>query len=346
MHLAPRNALARDRGIFRAALAVALLAAFTAAAADLPVEQLPLPGLRIDGAPASAHTQGLEIVNGNFYLTARRDDVRPRRALLLKSAPDRLDWEVWDITPAGASGEVSSMDHPGGMQSDGKRLWIPLAESRRQGRSVIRVFPLAGLAKDRRLEPELEFAVQDHIGAVAVSAARNLVLGASWDTEKIYVWDLTGRWQRTLEGIELQKRGLGAVDGPHGRAGLTVQDWKLQGGALYASGLFRIPGETLPPPASRLSRLTHFLKPDFEQRSITLPLQPVRWDGGDGPRTPRGNANAGRDGPRTVELAHEAMALNGRWVYFVPEDLGTTNRVFRVKVSTLLNLPGRAPSSP
>lgn len=30
------------------------------------------------------------------------------------------------------------------MQSDGKRLWIPIAETKRKGRSIIRVFPLAG----------------------------------------------------------------------------------------------------------------------------------------------------------------------------------------------------------
>lgn len=298
-------------------------------AADLPVEPVELPALRLEGVAATAHTQGLEIVGKEFYVTARRDDVRPQRALLLRTAPGRRDWEMWDITPGSAPGENASLNHPGGMQSDGLRLWIPLAESRRQGRSLIRVFPIAGLSKGRSPLPELEFKVNDHIGAVAVSAARRVAIGASWDTEKVYVWDLGGQLQRILEGVELQRRGLGAINGPGGRAGLAVQDWKLQGRGLSASGLFKIPGERSAAPASRWLHFTHFLEPDCQAQSITLPLQSTSWDANATERSPGDLGIRGASLPQ-VELAHEAMALKGPWVYFLPEDLGATNRAFRV----------------
>src|SRR5690349_10380002 len=109
------------------------------------------------------------------------------------------------------------------MQSDGKRLWIPLAESVRHGKSVIRVFTLDRLVVGQAAAPDFEIPVSDHIGAVAVDIGRQLVFGASWETEAVYVWNFDGRLQRTLSGPQLKSRSLGAVPGPDGRAGLTVQ---------------------------------------------------------------------------------------------------------------------------
>ena len=270
-----------------------------------------LPPLRIEGQPAKAHTQGLELAGGKYYLTARRDDVRPRRALLLRTDPAATDWDVWDITPVDARGALTVLDHPGGMQSDGTRLWIPLAESKRNSRAIVRAFLLADLVAGRPLKPVFEFPVSDHIGAVAVSTEHGLLFGANWDTEKVYVWDLKGSLQRTLRGDELGARGLGVVAGPEGRAGVAVQDWKVVGDRLYASGLFRSPKLAAASPASRLCWFEHFLEPDFQRRTVTLPR---------------------RDG---IELAREAMAISGGSVYFLPEDLGASNRLFRVALAEL-----------
>src|SRR5206468_7568295 len=94
---------------------------------NLTIDEIPLPELRIDGQPAKAHTQGLELAGASYYVTARREDVRPKRALLLRTAKSATHWDVWDITPRD-SGNAILLDHPGGMQSDGQRLWIPLAQ--------------------------------------------------------------------------------------------------------------------------------------------------------------------------------------------------------------------------
>lgn len=225
---------------------------------SLTVEVIKLPALRINGQPATAHTQGLEMAGGRYYVTVRRDDVRPKRALLLRTETAGPAWDVWDITPVNPGGAVTALDHPGGMQSDGKRLWIPTAESKRNGRSVIRVFPLAGMVAGQPLKPEFEFAVNDHIGAVAVAADRGLVFGANWDTETVYVWDLEGHLKRTLTGAALGLRGLGVVAGSDSRSGVAVQDWKVIGDRLFASGLFRAPGSETVPPKSRLMSFTGF----------------------------------------------------------------------------------------
>ena len=293
------------------ACAALLLPGVQALAGDLRFESVGLPGLRIDGQAAIAHTQGLEVLGGKYYVTARRDDLVPKRALLLRTAASRMDWDVWDITPSFGVGTVPALDHPGGFQSDGKRLWIPIAESNRKGHSVIRVFPLTEMVRGQPLTAEFEFRVNDHIGAIAVFVDKEFVLGASWDTETIYVWDLAGQLQRTLNGPELESRGLGAARGPNSRPGLAVQDWKMVDGRLFASGIQRGP-EIDSSPQNQFLCFVGFFESGFQRQLVVLP-----------------NSHG-------VELAREGMAISDGLVYFLPEDLGASNRVFRASVSDLM----------
>jgi Family of unknown function (DUF6454) len=294
------------------ALAVFVLLGNQCAAENLPVKIIKLPPLRIQGKSARAHSQGLEIVSTNYYVTARREDVLPKRALLLRTDAHRRDWDVWDTTPTDARGDLTALNHPGGMQSDGKRLWIPLAESKRHGRTQIRAFAIAGMVAGQTLKAEVDFSVNDHIGAVAVSAGRRLIFGANWDTEVVYVWDFEGRLQQTLKGPELEARGLGVVSGVRRRAGLAVQDWKMIGDRLFASGLFRGAAVVPEPSQSRLVIFNDFSKPEFQQKSISLP----KHDG--------------------TELAREAMAVSDGLINFLPEDLGPSNRIFQVSLPDLM----------
>jgi len=293
------------------ALILLLAAGPMVRAGDAVLDSVDLPPLRVLGQPAEAHTQGLEVLNGFYYVTARREDVRPRRALLLRTASGRSDWDVWDITPAESSSNGIVLDHPGGFQSDGRRLWIPVSESRRNGRTMIRVFPLAGLKAGTRLEPEREFPAEDHIGALAVDVSHELVFGASWDTETVLIWDFAGRLQRTLAGAALEQRGLGVAANDPRRVGLAVQDWKIIGSRLIASGLLPAAATDSQGVRSRLVLFDRFPDPDFRKREITLPV------------------------PRGVELAREAMALSEGTIWFLPQDLGASNRLFRLPLAEL-----------
>jgi hypothetical protein len=286
-----------------------LLANTSLRAEDLAIKEIPLPPLRIQGQPAKAHTQGMELVDGKVFVTARRDDVHPRRALLLRAEPAAESWEVWDITPLVGHGEPTNLDHPGGMQSDGTRLWIPLAESRRNGRSLIRAYRLKDLEAGRTLRPDVEFPVSDHIGAVAVFAEQRWLLGASWDTEKVYLWDFDGRLLRTLGASELKSRELGVAAGEEARSGLAVQDWKFVGNRLFASGLLRASTASGVATESRLICFSNFMEADFQRRTVKLPLV------------------------KGTQLAREAMAISDGFVHFLPEDLGATNRMFRVSLT-------------
>ena len=275
------------------------------------LEVVILPALKVNGEPARAHTQGLEVAGGRYYVTARREDVRPKRALLLRTGAEGTPWDVWDITPSDATGAPMNLDHPGGLQSDGARLWIPISESKPNSHCIIRVFPLAGLVAGQPLKSEFEILVNDHIGAVAVAAGRGLVLGANWDTETVYVWNFEGRLEQKLTGSALTQRGLGAVNLTSNHSGVAVQDWKFIGDRLFASGLCREPGSAAPASRSRLISFANFLQPEFQSLTVALPLQ------------------------EGTELAREAMTVAEGMVYFLPEDLGATNRLFRIPLAEL-----------
>jgi len=281
------------------------LACWIRASDDWPgmfgVETVELPALHSGSGVVRAHTQGLELVEGSLFVTARRDDPQPRRSLLLRLQEGAKQWEVWDLTPP----DAPALDHPGGFQSDGRRLWIPLAESRRRGRSRIRAYPLSGLRAGQASTPEIEFAVEDHVGAVAVHSARSQLVGAAWDTDTVYVWDLGGKLLQTLTGTDLRRRGLGSGWMLDDLPGLAAQDWKFVEGSLVISGLARIPGAASGNAVSRVLWLDSALEP-----LPSLPALPAL--------------------PGEVPLAREGMTLANGFLHFLPGDLGATNRMYKM----------------
>ncbi len=80
--------------------------------------------------------------------------------------------------------------HPGGMASDGKSVWIPVAEYRANSTSVIQ------RRNKRTLQVEFQFAVPDHIGCIAVSP--EFVIGGNWDSRDFYVWNHRGELVRKI----------------------------------------------------------------------------------------------------------------------------------------------------
>jgi len=103
--------------------------------------------------------------------------------------------------------------HPGGISLDGPNLWVPVAEYRRSSTSTIQRRDANTLAL------KSEFAVNDHIGAIAV--VKEGLVGANWDAQELYVW--------TKEGVELRK-----IANP---TGIAIQDMKAVNGQLIAAGL-------------------------------------------------------------------------------------------------------------
>ena len=151
------------------------------------------------------HVQGLEITEEFYFVTSV--DTKQSRAWLFKI----------DRKNVGLISQVELTDgalvHPGGLQYDGRFLWIPNAEYKRQSRTMVH-----GLDPDS-LKIHTSFGVDDHIGAVA-SDGKNLLYGVNWDALHFYKWDIRGR--------QLKK-----VNSP---TSMAYQDIKYFAGKLLCSG--------------------------------------------------------------------------------------------------------------
>jgi hypothetical protein len=152
------------------------------------------------------HVQGLDIDDDAIYVTSV--DRARRRAYIHKFALDGALIAARDLTDGG-------LYHPGGIALDGETIWVPVAEYRARGSSRIVQLDKA------TLHPRSSFAVADHIGAVAVSG--EVIHGANWDAERLYVWD---------------RRGT-SLDTAVNTTGVAYQDMKAIGGYLVASGVMR-----------------------------------------------------------------------------------------------------------
>lgn len=74
--------------------------------------------------------------------------------------------------------------HPGGIDYDGKHIWIPAAEYRPNSRSIIyRVDP-------QTMKAEEMFRFNDHIGGVVHNTDDKSLHGVSWGSRRFYAWPL------------------------------------------------------------------------------------------------------------------------------------------------------------
>ena len=74
--------------------------------------------------------------------------------------------------------------HPGGIDYDGKDIWVPVAEYRPNSRSIIyRVDPAT-------MKPTEMFRFADHIGGIVRNTDDNTLHGVSWGSRRFYRWTL------------------------------------------------------------------------------------------------------------------------------------------------------------
>jgi len=77
--------------------------------------------------------------------------------------------------------------HPGGIDYDGKDIWVPVAEYRPDSRSIVyRVDPATMTASEA-------FRVADHIGAIVHNTDDDALHGISWGSRRFYRWTTGGQ---------------------------------------------------------------------------------------------------------------------------------------------------------
>ena len=74
--------------------------------------------------------------------------------------------------------------HPGGIDYDGKYIWVPVAEYRPNSRSIVyRVDP-------ETMKAEEMFRFADHVGGVVHNTDDKILHGVSWGSRRFYRWSL------------------------------------------------------------------------------------------------------------------------------------------------------------
>lgn len=146
------------------------------------------------------HPQGMVKVGETFFVSSVEIKLRTRRFPQPVGGYDRDTGEgVGHLFKLDRAGRLladlrlgeGSIYHPGGIDYDGKHIWVPVAEYRPDSRSIIyRVDP--GTMKATEM---LRF--DDHIGALVHNVDGGTLHGVSWGSRRFYRWPLPAEGSAT-----------------------------------------------------------------------------------------------------------------------------------------------------
>jgi uncharacterized protein DUF6454 len=185
------------------------------------------------------HPQGLVKVGGTFFVSSVEVRVPTVRFEKPVDGYDRDTGQglghLFKMTGDGALisdltlGEAT-MYHPGGIDYDGRHIWVSVAEYRPNSRSIV-----------YRIDPETMKAVEvfrypDHLGAVVHNTDDHTLHGVSWGSRRFYRWTLD-RNERVTNGTVPPEK-LRQLNPSHY---VDYQDCKYVGGRrMLCSGLAEI----------------------------------------------------------------------------------------------------------
>ncbi len=146
------------------------------------------------------HPQGLLVTEDRIYLSSV-EILEP--TVRYPSPVDGLD-----RTPGKGRGHLFVMDrsgrllrdvalgrgdsyHPGGLGTDGRNIWVTVAEYRPDSHAIVYRVPTD------TLRPKQVFEVDDHVGGIVYDAARRVLVGNTWGSRRFYEWTTTGRERDT-----------------------------------------------------------------------------------------------------------------------------------------------------
>lgn len=81
--------------------------------------------------------------------------------------------------------------HPGGIDTDGRNIWVSVAEYRPNSHAIVYRVDM------RTLKGTKIFEADDHVGGIVYDRARKRLVGNTWGSRRFYEWDLRGREKRT-----------------------------------------------------------------------------------------------------------------------------------------------------
>jgi Family of unknown function (DUF6454) len=188
-----------------AALGLMLLAAGSAGSAALGddgigerVQKLTraTPWKQVDTIPIgfrTFHPQGMVKIGEVFYVSSVDIQVPTKRFAEPQGGYDRdTGAGVGHLFKVDAKGNLlgdltlgeGSIYHPGGIDYDGKHIWVPVSEYRPNSRAII-----------YRVDPQTMTAVEvlrfaDHVGGIVHNTDDKSLHGVSWGSRRFYKWTL------------------------------------------------------------------------------------------------------------------------------------------------------------
>lgn len=253
------------------------------------------------------HPQGMLKVDDTFYITTVKVERRPRYT--------RQGKQVSVMDEGAGKGYLMQFDaggnllkcielcegaifHPGGMDFDGRYIWVPITKYYPYSRSLIVRVDV------RSHQVEKVCYVDDSIGAIIHDTDNNILVGANWDADEFLTWQLDSV-------LEVKDAELTAAERRHANTAkhLAIQDGKyIGGGKMVGFGLKN-------GPKGRVGGFDVIDTRTFEKlRSADIEL-----------RTPRKSIVSGN--PSTIEIVGDKMRL-----YFAPEDNKTTLYIYQTQI--------------
>lgn len=181
------------------------------------------------------HPQGLVKIGETFFVSSV-EVTTPTRRLEPGGRYDRDEGAgVGHLFKFDAEGRLladlrlgeGAMYHPGGMDYDGRDLWIPVAEYRPDSRAIVyRVDPAA-----MRATEVLRFP--DHLGAVVHNTDDRTLHGVSWGSRRFYRWSLDRGGRVSPAAVSAGRRSM-----PNRSHYVDYQDCKYAGrGRMLCTGV-------------------------------------------------------------------------------------------------------------
>ena len=146
------------------------------------------------------HPQGMVRVGERLYVTSVEIIEATQRYPALREGLDRSAGRgrghLFEIDLQGnlkrqitlGEGDVY---HPGGIDYDGRNIWVPVAEYRPNSRAILyRVDPAT-------LQATEVLRAADHIGGVVRDTETNTLHGVSWGSRRLYRWTLDATLRAT-----------------------------------------------------------------------------------------------------------------------------------------------------
>ena len=260
------------------------------------------------------HTQGMTKAGGRFFLSSVE--------ILKKTKRYDHPLDGYDRTPGSGIGHLFVFDpatgqllntitlgesdiyHPGGIDYDGRFVWVPVAQYRPDSLSVIyRIDP-------ETLEVHEVLRTRDHIGGVVFDPTTSLLHGVSWGSRRFYTWKLNENLTGIMADPTMQNNPQHFID---------YQDCQLSGAhQMLCSGLAKYEV----PEAGTIS----FGGLDLVNLESGLPVHQIPVQPWIRPNHVMSNN----------PFYAEAMPDRKIRIYFVPEDDQSTLYVYSLKLESLL----------